>query len=169
MANGSAPIPSGHITRVSQAQEAETTPVMPAASVLGTLVSGLTNCDLHRLDIFEGSEYVREKVKVRILRETLLGGDETEPEPEPETGHTGASVNANRNMESNGGGGDSEEHLREVLEAARAEFADEAEEVDAVTYVWVAGRDRLEDAEWDFEAFKRDKMAGWVNADERDW
>ncbi|PWY79659.1 hypothetical protein BO70DRAFT_429866 [Aspergillus heteromorphus CBS 117.55] len=32
-----------------------------------------------------------------------------------------------------------------------------------------SGEERLEDAEWDFEAFKRDRMAWWVEADEKDW
>ncbi|KAL4964395.1 gamma-glutamylcyclotransferase family protein [Aspergillus stella-maris] len=126
-----------------------------APSVLGTVVSGLTDGDLHRLDIFEGNEYAREKVSVRILRETLSGDT-----------HTAEGQN----------GGDEEwvedsadKHLKDVLEAAGAEFADEGESVEAETYVWIAGRDRLEDAEWDFEAFKRDKMAWWVSADEREW
>ncbi|GAB1202313.1 hypothetical protein APSETT445_000925 [Aspergillus pseudonomiae] len=112
------------------------------AAVLGTVVSGLTDGDVHRLDIFEGAEYEKRKVKVRILRESLGGKD--------------------------GGldGKDTDRHLMDVLDAAGAEFADEGEEVEAVTYVWVAGESKLEDGEWDFEAFKRDKMAWWVGADE---
>ncbi|KAL4788533.1 AIG2-like protein [Aspergillus varians] len=120
----------------------------PGASVLGTVVSGLTDGDLHRLDIFEGSEYAREKVSVRILREAL----------------------SEDNLDGEGGGGeDADRHLKDVLEAAGAEFADEGEEVAAETYVWTSGREMLEDAEWDFEAFKRDKMAWWVSADESEW
>ena len=37
------------------------------SSVRGTLVEGLTDGDIWRLDIFEGSEYERRKVKVRLL------------------------------------------------------------------------------------------------------
>ncbi|KAL4804900.1 putative disease resistance protein Aig2 [Aspergillus unguis] len=117
-----------------------------SASVLGTVVSGLTDGDIHRLDIFEGSEYIREKVSVRILKETLV--EDTNDQEDEE---------------------DADRHLKDVLEAARAEIADEGEEVAAETYVWIAGRQRLEDAEWDFEAFKRDKMAWWVAADESEW
>jgi hypothetical protein len=117
-------------------------------------VSGLTDGDLHRLDVFEGSEYTRERVQVRILREALSGDEDGNREADRHGGDT--SENSDR-------------HLKDVLEAAGAEFADEGEEVGAETYVWVAGRKRLEDAEWDFEAFKRDKMAWWVAADERDW
>ncbi|KAJ5647226.1 hypothetical protein N7490_003598 [Penicillium lividum] len=117
-------------------------------SVLGTLVSGLTDGDIHRLDIYEGSEYVHETVKVRILKEAL------------HQDHSHGSGNENL-----GSGG----NLRDVLDAAGAEFADEKEEVDAVTYVWAAGVERLESAEWDFETFKRDKMAWWVGRDESEW
>ncbi|KAE8380796.1 AIG2-like protein [Aspergillus bertholletiae] len=115
------------------------------AAVLGTVVSGLTDGDIHRLDIFEGAEYEKGKVKVRILRESLSDKD-----GEPD-------------------GTDTDRHLMDVLDAAGAEFADEGEEVDAATYVWIAGENALEDGEWDFEAFKRDKMAWWVGADESEW
>lgn len=113
------------------------------SSVFGTLVSGLTEGDVHRLDIYEGSEYAREHVKVRTLQESLHQGEKAL-----------SSTDA---------------QLRDVLDAAGSEFADEADEVDAMTYVWIAGKDDLEEAEWDFEAFKRDKMPWWVEADEKDW
>ncbi|KAL4939273.1 hypothetical protein BDV06DRAFT_199276 [Aspergillus oleicola] len=127
-----------------------------APSVLGTVVSGLTDGDLHRLDIFEGDQYAREKVSVRILRETL--SEDMDPKQDKGNGNGGE-----------GSESDADRHLKDVLEAAGAEFADEGESVEAETYVWIAGREGLEDAEWDFEAFKRDKMAWWVNADESEW
>ena len=37
------------------------------ASVRGSYVSGLTGADIWRLDIFEGDEYIRKKVKVSLL------------------------------------------------------------------------------------------------------
>ena len=114
-------------------------------SVIGTLVSGLTDGDIYRLDRFEGSEYEKRRVTVRTLREKQ--GDE----------HSRA-----------GGDGTAESQLRETLNAG-AEGAAEGEEVSAVTYVFTAGKDMLEDAEWDFESFKRDKMAWWVGADESEW
>ncbi|KAL6237558.1 hypothetical protein BDW75DRAFT_75304 [Aspergillus navahoensis] len=129
------------------------------ASVLGTVVSGLTDGDIHRLDIFEGAEYRREKVSVRILRETL-SEDLNSPNGTRSRNVNGAHTDADV---------DRDRHLKDVLEAAGAEFADEGEEVETETYVWIAGRGRLEDAEWDFEAFKRDKMAWWVSADESEW
>ncbi|KAJ5442903.1 hypothetical protein N7491_000742 [Penicillium cf. griseofulvum] len=115
-------------------------------SVMGTLVSGLTDGDIHRLDRFEGSEYEKKQVIVRTLREALGG----------ENKHVGEGVS-------------DESRLREMLDATSTECADEGEEVSAVTYVYTAGKDMLEDAEWDFESFKRDKMAWWVGADESEW
>ncbi|PWY86455.1 hypothetical protein BO94DRAFT_624647 [Aspergillus sclerotioniger CBS 115572] len=87
----------------------------PGPSVLGTVVWGLTDGDVFRLDRFEGR-----------------GGEEGK--------------------------------VRGLLDAAGG--AKEGKEVEAVTYVWTAGEERLEGAEWDFEAFKRDKLAWWVEADE---
>jgi gamma-glutamylcyclotransferase (GGCT)/AIG2-like uncharacterized protein YtfP len=74
------------------------------SSVRGTCVTGLTDADVWRLDIFEGDEY-----------ELLVDGKDE--------------------------GG---------------------EEVEAETYVWVAGEERLEAQEWDFEEFQREKMRFWA-------
>jgi hypothetical protein len=108
-------------------------------SVLGILVSGLTDGDVHRLDLFEGGEYARENVTVRKLRD------------------------------SHGGSGESgmESQWSNVLGAACQ--ADGGEEVSAVTYVWISGVDRLEEAEWDFESFKKDKLQWWAGAKESEW
>ncbi|KAJ5979298.1 hypothetical protein N7501_002640 [Penicillium viridicatum] len=117
-------------------------------SVIGTLVSGLTDGDLYRLDRFEGSEYEKKRVVVCTLREAC--GD---------NGHSGER-------------GIAESQLREMFNATGAEVTNEGEEeVLAVTYVWTAGKDLLEDTEWDFESFKRDKMAWWVGvgANESEW
>ncbi|PYH96108.1 disease resistance protein Aig2 [Aspergillus ellipticus CBS 707.79] len=111
----------------------------PESSVLGTVVSGLTDGDVYRLDMFEGSEYEKREVVVRVLGKR--------------------------------GEGEGEEGVRGVLDKMEdgANAVGEGVEVRAVTYVWTAGEERLEDAEWDFEAFKRDKMAWWVEADKKDW
>ncbi|OAL43110.1 hypothetical protein IQ07DRAFT_616590 [Pyrenochaeta sp. DS3sAY3a] len=91
------------------------------ACVRGTLVTGLTDGDVWRLDVFEGGEYVRVGVRVRVLRQ-----DKSKTE----------------NVE--------------------------AEEVDAETYIWVAGAHRLEAEEWDFAEFVREKMGRWVGGDAAD-
>lgn len=93
--------------------------VVPATSstVRGTFVSGLTTQDLARLDLFEGSEYSREAVKVKLLKAV---GDES----------------GERNVE--------------------------GEEVDAETYIWIAGQDSLQDGEWDFTEFQKEKLRYWV-------
>lgn len=143
---GIVPCPSNNPTGESESESGSGS-ASASAYVLGTVVSGLTDGDVHRLDVFEGSEYVKERVRVRVLAESLSVGGRQE-----------ASIAKNPDR-----------HLKDVLDAAGAEFADEREEVEALTYVYVAGQDRLEDAEWDFEAFKRDKMAWWVDADESEW
>ncbi|KAL2811343.1 hypothetical protein BJX63DRAFT_277983 [Aspergillus granulosus] len=122
-----------------------------SASVLGTVVSGLTDGDIHRLDIYEGSEYNRVSVRVRVLQEALPGS-------------------ALGTSDGNGTGReDTERYLKDVLEAVSQEFTDEAEEVEAETYVWIGGRHRLQNEEWDFEAFKKDKLRWWLTANESDW
>ncbi|KAI9822614.1 MAG: hypothetical protein M1827_000333 [Pycnora praestabilis] len=86
-------------------------------TVRGAYVSGLTQGDLWRLDIFEGEEYIRKKVKVRLLNHV---GDE----------------DGKGNVE--------------------------GEEVEAETYVWIAGEENLEEGEWDFGVFQREKMSRWI-------
>lgn len=89
----------------------------PNGNVRGAYVRGLTDGDVFRLDIFEGDEYERRKVKVRILD---VEGDEA------------------------------------------GEGNVEGEEVEVETYVWVAGEQELQDGEWDFGEFKREKMQRWI-------
>ena len=98
--------------------------IIPSASstVRGTVVTGLTTGDLWRLDIFEGDEYARKKVKVRVL--DAVGDEET-------------------------GSGNVEGE----------------EEVEVETYIWIAGEDKLEDGEWDFKEFQKEKMKRWVGED----
>lgn len=91
------------------------------SSVRGTVVSGLTDGDLWRLDIFEGDEYERQRVKVRIL--SVEGAEDGTGQVESD------------------------------------------EEVEAEAYVWIAGADRLEDNEWDFGEFVREKMSRWVGVE----
>ncbi|KAK5107940.1 hypothetical protein LTR62_000545 [Meristemomyces frigidus] len=90
-----------------------------ASTVRGTYVSGLTDADVGRLDVFEGGEYVR-----RVVRCRVLGGQAGE------------------------GSGNGDGMV-------------EGEEVEAETYVWIAGEEQLEEGEWDFEEFKREKMRFW--------
>ncbi|KAF2754671.1 hypothetical protein EJ05DRAFT_479112 [Pseudovirgaria hyperparasitica] len=88
----------------------------PKACVRGTLVTGLTEGDLWRLDIFEGDEYERRNIRAKILVE-----------------EDGESV--------------------------------ETDEVEAQTYIWIAGESLLDETEWDFDEFVRDKMSRWVGAE----
>jgi hypothetical protein len=103
-----------------------------SSSVRGTLVEGLTDGDIWRLDIFEGSEYQRRKVKVRVLQEDKSKEDT----------------------------GNEEQGLGDL--SRKEEENVEGDEVEAETYIWTAGSHRLESAEWDFAEFVRDKMKRWV-------
>ncbi|KAJ5775172.1 uncharacterized protein N7511_000183 [Penicillium nucicola] len=122
------------------------------SSVLGILVTGLTDGDIYRLDKFEGSEYTHRKVTVRTL--PMGKGDEVQPGKTKVTSNNG-----------------DEEHLKEALNAASAGNTSSSggEEVEATTYEWIAGMDRLEETEWDFETFKKENLAWWVGADESEW
>lgn len=86
----------------------------PGACVRGTFVSGLAAGDQWRLDLFEGHQYSRVKVRPHLL----------------------------------------DEDGREL------------EDVDAETYVWVDEEVALEEGEWDFEEFRREKMSRWVGHNE---
>ncbi|KAL5117498.1 hypothetical protein ACEQ8H_004663 [Pleosporales sp. CAS-2024a] len=100
--------------RVRHADYPALVPASPSASVRGTLVEGLSDADLWRLDVFEGHEYARTRVDVRLLRDADADADADGPP------------------------------------------------ITADTYVWVAGRERLEAQEWDFVHFVQDKMQAWV-------
>jgi gamma-glutamylcyclotransferase (GGCT)/AIG2-like uncharacterized protein YtfP len=89
------------------------------STVRGTLVSGLTEGDIWRLDIFEGPEYHRRKVTAR----PIVKNKETKEEPNS---------------------------------------SDLGEGVECETYVWISDRRDLEDSEWDFEEFVREKIGRWV-------
>lgn len=137
----------------TESTETESNPLTATSTstqntVLGILVTGLTEGDIHRLDKFEGAEYTHRKVTVRTLR-TIKDNQAAEANKTSKEG--------------------SESHLKDALDAASTENTAEGEEVEAMTYEWIGGMKRLEAAEWDFETFKKDKMAWWVEADEREW
>jgi hypothetical protein len=92
----------------------------PGASVRGTYVTGLTDADIWRLDIFEGDEYARREATAKIL--TVVGDE-----------------NGDGNVE--------------------------GESVPVETYIWIAGEDGLEEKEWDFAEFQREKMRFWVGSE----
>jgi len=92
------------------------------ASVRGSFVTGLTDGDIWRLDIFEGSQYTRKRVQIKVLKDTAL----------------------DQKID--------EQRLAEQVEAV----------VEAETYVWTDPQSDLEEDEWDFDEFKREKMWAWV-------
>ena len=100
--------------------------------VRGTLVTGLTDADMWRLDIFEGDEYERRVVKVRIL----LSANDV------------------------GGGDGGEEYDRTAKKDDVVER--EGEEVEAETYVFIGDPNDLEEDEWDFDEFVTQKIDRWI-------
>jgi hypothetical protein len=84
-------------------------------SVRGTYVAGLTDDNIKFLDWFEGTEYIKAKVKPFLLRP------------------------------------DSEGVLREDAE------------VDAETYIFVGGEERLDKKEWSFDVFVKEKLQNWAD------
>lgn len=97
----------------------------------------MTDGDIWRLDIFEGHEYARRRVRVRPLVQAQV-----------EEGQAGGK---------NGGEGGMGDLAQKEEDNVESE-----EEVEAETYIWVAGAHRLEAEEWDFAEFVRDKMKRWV-------
>lgn len=59
-------------------------PGAPENTVRGTLVTGLTDGDIWRLDIFEGDEYERRDVRVRALESEGRSGDAEQGDGEGE-------------------------------------------------------------------------------------
>ncbi|KAG9792371.1 hypothetical protein KCU88_g790, partial [Aureobasidium melanogenum] len=105
--------------------------------VRGTVVSGLTEGDLYRLDIFEGDQYSRQKVKVQVLKDVELdqAASATTTTTTPTTTTAAAAASSSPEI---------------------------VEEVEAETYVWQEGMETLEPEQWDFEEFKREKMRAWM-------
>ena len=87
------------------------------ACVRGTYVQGLTAEDQWRLDLFEGDQYDRVKVRPRLLDE---GGQEMD-------------------------------------------------EIETETYIWIDKEVGLEEGEWDFEEFRREKMRRWVGGNDEEY
>ena len=86
----------------------------PDASVRGTYVHGLTAEDQWRLDLFEGDQYNRVKIRPYLLDED------------------GKEVSL----------------------------------VETETYVWKDPAVDLEEGEWDFEEFRKEKMGRWIGEDD---
>ncbi|KAH7135242.1 hypothetical protein B0J11DRAFT_155589 [Dendryphion nanum] len=110
--------------------------IIPAdkkSSVRGTLVTGLTDGDIWRLDIFEGGDYKRVGVKVRVLEQEE---------------------------------GKKEGEGQEMGDLSQKEEDNvEGEEVEAEVYEWIGLKNDLEDDEWDFAHFVREKMVYWAGPD----
>jgi hypothetical protein len=104
-------------------------------TVLGTLISGLSDTDVRRLDFFEGSMYERVVVEVEALEAEVFDGE--------------GNIN------------DKE------MEKVKASEEGERKMVKAETYVWCLS-EGLEEEEWSFADFRREKMKDWVCGQQSD-
>lgn len=137
--------------RVQNADYPAILPYTPpeASSVLGVVVTGLTEGDVLRLDVFEGTMYEKRAVKVRV------------PKSSSSSSSSSSKDDNNEDDKSLQKGLDQAAHLTGKQEE------DEMEEVEATTYVWTDPEQDLDmGAEWDFESFKRDKLTWWITAPE---
>jgi hypothetical protein len=147
------------------------------ACVRGTVVSGLTEGDVWRLDVFEGSEYERKEVEVEILDVSLDEAAQISPYPTakgikldkpPAWATDRNATNAHVIPEQSGPyprlpGFETPEAAAATLKThpIRVETK-KPQTVNAQTYIWIAPATELEAKEWDFEEFKRDKMRAWM-------
>lgn len=131
-------LPDYRRRRVKFADYPAVTPA-PGATVRGTYVEGLTVQDFWRLDLFEGDQYERRAVKVRLVKR----------QGEGTRGAQTAWVDG-------GMGPDAKELKEEELEE---------KEVETVTYVWKEPEHYLEQREWDFGEFVREKLWRWAGTD----
>jgi len=122
------------------------------STVRGALVGGLSDSDLHRLDVFEGSEYERIRTRARILHAEKGRTVEEAGSAETVLGVDTSLEQADDDAPSRGNGEQGTEK-------------DLSGEVPCDTYVWKAGRSNLEDEEWDFDEFVREKLWRWAGSD----
>ena len=119
--------------------------------VRGTYVEGLNKSDIWRLDTFEGDQYLRRNVKVRLLKQTDKKGasrwKSKHADDGPDVLPPATSVDAF--------GPNAPEPKEEDLEKQETECA---------TYIWNRDRQELEDEEWDFAEFVREKLWRWAGA-----
>ncbi|KAL1304157.1 hypothetical protein AAFC00_000584 [Neodothiora populina] len=114
-----------------------------SSSVRGTYVTGLTSANIYKLDLFEGEDYERRHVRIGLLEPASASSTTTTTTP-------------NDNESLTGGKGDEKQQQVKLVET---------KQVDAQTYIWIAGPDELEDQEWDFARFRREKLRVWVSGD----
>jgi hypothetical protein len=111
----------------------------PGTSVRGVYVSGLTSFDRRNLDIFEGAQYQRQKVNVK-----LVGKQEQKLHDE------------------RFGLQDQKSDLFEKAEG----YVEGKDLLSAETYVFIEGEDKLEDSEWSFDEFVKEKLYRWADKSE---
>lgn len=119
------------------------------STVRGTYVTGLTLRHIDHLDAFEGGEYTRQRVSVRLLKE---GGVERSGEGSVEVSHSYCTT------------------MYDVLLTNKPNQTQSEEEFLCETYIYTHPPSCLEDREWDFAEFMCEKQHNWVgDAGETDY
>lgn len=131
------------------------------SSVRGTLVCGLSEKDVAKLDLFEGDEYERRVVRVRLLPDAVEEGGGV---PEP-LAYGGVMPVAPTRGPANGSGAGAKNGDGDGVEGVEG---DSEEWTTTQTYIWTAAETDLEDSEWDFEQFRREKLHLWAGDEVRD-
>lgn len=149
-------------------------------SVRGVYVTGLTASDISRLDTFEGDEYTRQEVSIRLLQEE---GDEKK-NSSGEGGNLKVSVLSSSMSKSTKI--KPPKSLFDPISSPRlfvltntflsfflsnpsqAETGEKEEKekhlLPCETYIWTSHPSRLENREWDFAEFVREKQHKWVGS-----
>ncbi|KAI5812328.1 hypothetical protein BZA77DRAFT_324300 [Pyronema omphalodes] len=118
----------------------------PGKEVHGTLVTGLTNRDVLKLDVYESWDYDRVKVKVRVLdKEAKSSGDNSD------SSDCEGSQLGNRENSEGDYGKDAQDNGTLVG----------GEMVECWVYLYNRPANILKGSEWDFREFCQVKMPGW--------
>ncbi|WWD07144.1 hypothetical protein V865_005241 [Kwoniella europaea PYCC6329] len=140
-------------------------------NVRGTLVKGLTYKDVNLLDIYEGIEYLRDKLPVQALSPPTATSSLAQAISDPtsrvsldnlEAEKTVNTLRSNGTKESDGKA--KEEYLKQVensKEGAENEGGVDVGMTEAWTYIWAEDLDKLEPRIWSFEDYMKAKESSW--------
>lgn len=128
------------------------------------MVCGLTDRDVAKLDLFEGDEYERRAVKVKLLPASVEDGGGV-PEPLAYGGITPVVPRHTSSAPSSTQVNGTNEHPRGSEVTGVDETVEGEEWATTQTYIWTAPASDLEEAEWDFEHFRREKLHLWAGSE----
>ena len=150
----------GDITNSSDKQNKEPTKE-EEAEVRGTYVAGLSRQDFARLDVFEGDEYERRRVKVRLLEYGVQAAPEN---ANARVSYVASVPVAQSETDLQNGNLTNGSYQREAAgHEYNGDVKDDTVEVETQTYIWRSPLSELElDQEWDFDEFVKEKLWRWA-------